>query len=59
MVSTNIFKLWLPTLIRIHLVIEVEDVEEWKVEKILNKIKIKGVVKYLIWWKKFTVDNNI
>jgi len=28
--------------------IEVEGVEEWKVEKILNKKKIRGVVKYLI-----------
>ena len=28
--------------------IEVEGVEEWKVEKILNKRKIKRVVKYLV-----------
>jgi len=28
--------------------IEVEGVEEWEVEKILNKKKIRGVVKYLI-----------
>jgi len=28
--------------------IEVERVEEWEVEKILNKRKIKGVVKYLV-----------
>jgi len=27
---------------------EVEGVEEWEVEKILNKQKIKGVVKYLV-----------
>jgi len=28
--------------------VEVEEVKEWKVEKILNKIKIRGVVKYLV-----------
>ena len=28
--------------------VEVEGVEEWKVEKILNKKKIRGVEKYLI-----------
>jgi len=28
--------------------VEVEEVEEWKVEKILNKKKIRGVEKYLI-----------
>ena len=71
-VLSNTVKLWLPTLMRIHLVVnvsqivqykkqmkgqkkeegklvEVEGVEEWKVEKILNKKKIKGVEKYLVW----------
>ena len=70
-VSTNVVKLQLPTLMRTHLVVnisrvvqyreqvegqkvekvkpvEVEEVEEWEVEKILNKQKVKGVVKYLI-----------
>jgi len=28
--------------------VEVEEVEEWEVEKILNKQKIRGVVKYLV-----------
>ena len=28
--------------------VEVEGVEEWEVEKILNKKKIRGVEKYLI-----------
>ena len=28
--------------------VEVEEVEEWEVEKILNKKKMRGVVKYLI-----------
>ena len=38
--------------------IEVEGVEEWKVEKILNKKKIRGVVKYLIQWKGFTAERD-
>ena len=28
--------------------VEVDEVEEWKVEKILNKRKIRGVEKYLV-----------
>ena len=28
--------------------VEVEGVEEWEVEKILNKKKIRGVEKYLV-----------
>jgi len=36
--------------------IEVEEVEEWKVEKILNKRKIRGVEKYLVHWKEFMVE---
>jgi len=28
--------------------IKMKRVEEWKIEKILNKVKIRGVVKYLI-----------
>ena len=70
-VLTNVVKLQLPSLMRIHLVvnvswivrykkqvkgqkkeegklIEVEEVEEWEVEKILNKRKIRGVEKYLV-----------
>ena len=38
--------------------IEVEGVEEWKVGKILNKRKIKEVVKYLVQWKGFTVEHD-
>ena len=38
--------------------IEVEGVEEWKVEKILNKKMIRGVVKYLIQWKSFMVEGD-
>jgi len=28
--------------------VEVKGVEEWEVEKILNKRKVRGVVKYLV-----------
>jgi len=28
--------------------VKVDGVEEWKVEKILNKRKVRGVVKYLV-----------
>jgi len=38
--------------------VEVEGVEEWEVEKILNKKKMRGVEKYLIWWKGFTVEED-
>ena len=77
-VSSNAVKLQLPSLMRIHPVVnvswivrykeqikkekgkpvEVEGVEEWKVEKILNKKKMRGVVKYLIWWKGFTAEGD-
>ena len=36
--------------------VEVEGVEEWEVEKILNKRKIRGVEKYLVQWKGFTAE---
>jgi len=39
--------------------IEVKGVEEWKVEKILNKRKIRGTEKYLVWWKGFMVEHDI
>jgi len=38
--------------------VEVEEVEEWKVEKILNKKKMRGVEKYLIRWKGFTAEGD-
>ena len=38
--------------------VEIEGVEEWEVEKILNKRKIRGVVKYLVWWKGFTAEGD-
>ena len=38
--------------------VEVEGVEEWEVKKILNKKKIRGVEKYLVWWKEFTAEED-
>ena len=38
--------------------IEVEGVKEWKVKKILNKRKIRGVEKCLVCWKRFTVEHD-
>ena len=38
--------------------VEVDGVKEWEVEKILNKRKIQGVVKYLVWQKEFTAEND-
>jgi len=38
--------------------VEVEGVEEWEVEKILNKKKMRGVEKYLIWWRGFTAEGD-
>ena len=38
--------------------IEVKEVKEQKVEKILNKRKIRGVDKYLVQQKGFTVEHN-
>ena len=80
-VFTNTVKLQLPTSIRVHLVVniswvvqyrnqvgrqkkkkvklvEVEEVEEWEVKKILNKRKVRGVIKYLVQWKEFTMKHN-
>ena len=39
--------------------IKVEGVEEQKIEKILNKRKIRGVDKYLVQQKRFIVEYNI
>jgi len=39
--------------------IEVARFEEWKIEKILNKRRMRGVNRYLVRWKGFTVKNNI
>ena len=80
-VLSNTVKLRLPSLMRIHPVVnvsqivqykeqvkrqkneegkpvEVERVEEWEVEKILNKKKIREVEKYLVQWKRFIAEHN-
>jgi len=38
--------------------VEMDRVEKLEVEKILNKRKVRKVVKYLVWWKRFTVEYN-
>ena len=38
--------------------VEVKGVEEWEVEKILNKRKIRGIEKYLVQWKGFIIEND-
>ena len=80
-VSSNAVKLRLPSLMRIHSVVnisrivqyreqvkgqkkeeekpvEVDGVEEWEIEKILNRRKIRGIEKYLVQWKGFTVEHD-
>jgi len=37
----------------------VEEIEEWEVEKILNKRKIREVEKYLVRWKGFIAERDI
>ena len=37
---------------------EIEGVEEWEIEKILNKRKIRGVDKYLVRWKGFMAEHD-
>ena len=36
----------------------VEGEEEWEVEKILNKRRVRGKDKYLVWWKGFTAQGD-
>jgi len=38
--------------------VKLEGVKEWKVEKILNKRKVREVVKYLVWWKGFIAEHD-
>ena len=38
--------------------VKVDGVKKWEVEKFLNKRKIKGVVRYLVWWKEFIVEHD-
>jgi len=39
---------WYKKLVEKVKLVEVEEVEEWEVEKVLNKRKVRGVVKYLV-----------
>ena len=38
--------------------VEVERVEEWEVEKILNKRKVREVIEYLVQQKGFIAEHN-
>jgi len=38
--------------------IKIEGVEEWEVERILNKRKVRGAEKYLVRWKGFIAEND-
>ena len=38
--------------------IKIEGVEEWEMEKILNKRKVRKVKKYLVQQKEFTAEND-
>ena len=38
--------------------VEVERVKEQEIKKILNKKKVRGVIKYLVWWKEFMEEHN-
>jgi len=80
-ISSNTIELDLPSTIRIHLVVNVSQVqryksqvegqkkeipqpviiereEEWEVEEIMNKRKVRGRDKYLVWWKGCTVEED-
>jgi len=36
--------------------VKIEGVKEWEIERILNKRKVRGVVRYLVQWKRFMVE---
>jgi len=36
----------------------IEGEEEWKVEKIMNKRRVRGRDKYLVWWKECTAEKD-
>ena len=38
--------------------VEVEGEEEWEVEKILNKRKVRGKDKFLVRWKGFMAEGD-
>jgi len=37
---------------------DIEGEEEWEVERILNKRKVQGKDKYLVYWKGFTAEGD-
>jgi len=80
-VSSNAVKLELPSIVKIHLVVNVSRIqryigqvegqkkeqpapviikgkEEWEIEQILNKRKVREKNKYLVRWKGFTVESD-
>jgi len=80
-VSSNTVKLELPSIVKIHLVVNVSRIrqyigqvegqkkeqpalviikeeEEWKVERILNKRRVRGKDKYLVCWKGFMAESD-
>jgi len=80
-ISSNAVELDLPTIVKIHPVVNVSRIckytsqvkgqkmetpqpvvtkgeEEWEVEKILNKRKVRGRGKYLVQWKGFTAEGD-
>ena len=36
--------------------VEIEEVKEWEIERILNKRKVREVAKHLVWWKRFIAE---
>ena len=38
--------------------VEVNKVKEWEVEKTLNKRKVQEVIKYLVYQKRFIIENK-
>jgi len=80
-ISTNTIELELPSIIKIHPVVNISRVhmykdqvedqkkewplpviikgeEEYEVEKILNKRKFRGKDRYLVQWKRYTVEED-
>jgi len=39
--------------------VEVDRIEKWEVEKILNMRKVYRIIKYLMCWKEFMAENDI
>jgi len=36
----------------------IKEEEKWEVERILNKQRVRGKNKYLVYWKEFTAESN-